>query len=272
MADSGWGQVRPRYATKGSRHCHRTDLLKTSFRSETGIRSKLNLLDLDACMPPRDLRFSNLLLNAPCFNLPIYLVGGFCDLILRKASPDFDFVIEGDALQLAHALASQYGGKVTSHRQFGTAKWQINSIRQKLMESRDEFSILDPFDLPESIDLISARTEFYDHPTALPTVKQSSIKLDLHRRDFTINTLALRLDGAHYGDLYDFWGGLADYAPVWCVCCILCLSWMIPPPASCAQYDLNSASLQARTAHPKFLMTVGLLQQTSGDQFVMNWN
>jgi tRNA nucleotidyltransferase (CCA-adding enzyme) len=41
-------------------------------------------------------------------------------------------------------------------------------------------------------------------------VERSSIKLDLHRRDFTINTLALRLDGHHYGELHDYWGGLDD--------------------------------------------------------------
>ncbi len=64
--------------------------------------------------------------------------------------------------------------------------------------------------LPPFIDLITARTEFYTHPTALPTVEQGSIKLDLHRRDFTINTLALRLDGHHYGELHDYWGGLND--------------------------------------------------------------
>ena len=60
------------------------------------------------------------------------------------------------------------------------------------------------------MDLVSARTEFYTHPTALPTVERGSIKLDLHRRDFTINTLALRLDGRHYGELHDYWGGLDD--------------------------------------------------------------
>jgi tRNA nucleotidyltransferase (CCA-adding enzyme) len=48
------------------------------------------------------------------------------------------------------------------------------------------------------------------HPTALPTVERGSIKLDLHRRDFTINTMALRLDGYHYGELQDYWGGLND--------------------------------------------------------------
>ena len=64
--------------------------------------------------------------------------------------------------------------------------------------------------LPPFLDLISARTEFYTYPSALPTVETGSIKLDLHRRDFTINTLALRLDGYHYGDLHDYWGGLND--------------------------------------------------------------
>jgi len=69
---------------------------------------------------------------------------------------------------------------------------------------------LNPADLPNTLDLISARTEFYEKPTALPTVERGSIKLDLHRRDFTINTLALRLDGRHYGELHDYWGGLND--------------------------------------------------------------
>ena len=64
--------------------------------------------------------------------------------------------------------------------------------------------------LPETLDFISARREFYTHPTALPTVESGSIKLDLHRRDFTINTLALRLDGHHYGILHDYWGGYKD--------------------------------------------------------------
>jgi tRNA nucleotidyltransferase (CCA-adding enzyme) len=41
-------------------------------------------------------------------------------------------------------------------------------------------------------------------------VESGSIKLDLHRRDFAINTLALRLDGRHYGELHNYWGGLND--------------------------------------------------------------
>jgi len=64
--------------------------------------------------------------------------------------------------------------------------------------------------LPEHLDLITARTEFYERPAALPTIESSSIKMDLHRRDFTINTLALRLDGEHFGEIIDHWGGLVD--------------------------------------------------------------
>ena len=104
-------------------------------------------------------------------------------------------VVEGDAIALGKALGKKYGGRVTSHKRFGTAKWFLS-------ESLD-LGI-------ETLDLISARTEFYEHPTALPTVERGSIKLDLHRRDFTINTLALRLDGHHYSELHDYWGGLAD--------------------------------------------------------------
>jgi hypothetical protein len=64
--------------------------------------------------------------------------------------------------------------------------------------------------VPHAIDFVTARTEFYTRPTALPEVERSSIKLDLHRRDFSVNTLAIRLDGAHLGKLLDFYGGRRD--------------------------------------------------------------
>jgi tRNA nucleotidyltransferase (CCA-adding enzyme) len=121
-----------------------------------------------------------------------------------------DFVVEGDGILLAEALAEKYGGRVTCHRKFGTAKWHINSIKKALLDQFGTETTLDYSTLPSSIDLISARTEFYEKPTALPTVKSGSIKLDLHRRDFTINTMAVRLDGHHFGELYDYWGGLND--------------------------------------------------------------
>jgi tRNA nucleotidyltransferase (CCA-adding enzyme) len=143
-------------------------------------------------------------------NLPIYLVGGLVrDLLLGHPSHDLDIVIEGDAIRIASDLASKFGGKVVSHRRFGTAKWELKEIRSVLAEKLGiENSAA--VDLPEFLDLISARTEIYERPTALPTVESSSIRLDLQRRDFTINTLAIRLDNGHYGELIDLFGGLAD--------------------------------------------------------------
>ncbi|HID87882.1 MAG TPA: CBS domain-containing protein [Anaerolineae bacterium] len=122
----------------------------------------------------------------------LYIVGGFVrDLLLGVAeSVDLDLVVDGDAIALARRLAEKEGGRVHGHARFGTAKW-----------------ILSP-DL--SLDFVTARTEFYEHPTALPSVERGSIKSDLHRRDFTINTMAICLDEAHYGQLLDFYGGEQD--------------------------------------------------------------
>jgi tRNA nucleotidyltransferase (CCA-adding enzyme) len=63
---------------------------------------------------------------------------------------------------------------------------------------------------PASLDFVTARTEFYAEPSALPTVEHSSIKQDLHRRDFTINTLAICLNPDRWGELLDFYGGERD--------------------------------------------------------------
>ena len=140
----------------------------------------------------------------------LYIVGGFVrDLILNAPSADYDIVVEGDAIGLARSLAVAYGGRESSHQRFGTAKWQLDLGNRQLCAALESES-LEANSLPEYLDFVSARTEFYTHPTALPSVQRGSIKLDLHRRDFTINTLALRLDGRYYGQLLDHWGGGRD--------------------------------------------------------------
>jgi tRNA nucleotidyltransferase (CCA-adding enzyme) len=121
--------------------------------------------------------------------LPLYIVGGSVrDLVLGRPLNDFDLTVEGDAIALARSLAAKHGGGVTAHTKFGTAKWFL------------------PADLKEqhnTLDLISARSETYKHPAALPTVAVGSIADDLRRRDFTINAMAIRLDGDHFGELRD---------------------------------------------------------------------
>jgi len=126
----------------------------------------------------------------------LYFVGGFVrDLLLGQPNFDVDLVVEGDAIALARRLAHEKEGRVRSHARFGTAKW--------ILDNPAEFGIA-------SVDFVTARTEFYGHPTALPEVERSSIRQDLLRRDFTINTLAVCLDPGHWGELLDFYGGEED--------------------------------------------------------------
>lgn len=214
MTESGWGQIPVIHPETNEIMgiVTRTDLLKI-LSKEPQQRSNRNLAQkLEAALPASRLALLRAIAETGrSQQMAVYIVGGFVrDLILGRPSLDFDVVVEGDAIALAKLLASRFGGHITSHSRFGTAKWSIGECKPEVAHRLAGNGDLDPSDLPESLDLISARTEFYDYPTALPKVERSSIKLDLHRRDFTINTLALRLDGHHYGELLDFWGGLND--------------------------------------------------------------
>ncbi|MCU0488473.1 MAG: CBS domain-containing protein, partial [Anaerolineales bacterium] len=210
MTESGWGQIPVVHPESGEiiAIVTRTDLLKT-LAPETRLAGQQNLaLRLEAALPPERLELLKAIAaTAHAQHMAVYIVGGFVrDLWLNRPSLDFDLVVEGDAISLAKSLAHIYGGRVTSHARFGTAKWRLaDSTFEKAIPKEP----VNGADL-HSVDLVSARTEFYTYPTALPTVERGSIKLDLHRRDFTINTLALRLDGRHYGELHDYWGGLSD--------------------------------------------------------------
>lgn len=121
----------------------------------------------------------------------VYCVGGFVrDLFLNVPNFDVDLVVEGDGHQLAMGLAAKLGGKVRVHERFGTA---VVFLGEGI-----------------KIDVATARREYYEFPAALPMVEQSSIKEDLYRRDFTINTLALCLNPDKHGDLIDYFGGRKD--------------------------------------------------------------
>lgn len=214
MAATGWGQipVMDSETNKIMGIVTRTDLLKNLVYKDGTSLPVVNYADLlEKALPPCRLALLRQIIElSRQDHQALYIVGGFVrDLLLHIPSQDFDIVVEGDAIHLARQLAEKYGGKVTAHRRFGTAKWQIKEVHDSL---RIQLGCTpgDSADLPEALDLISARTEFYDRPTALPIVESSSIKQDLHRRDFTINTLALRLDGSHFGELQDYWGGLND--------------------------------------------------------------
>ena len=121
----------------------------------------------------------------------VYAVGGFVrDLLLRVENFDIDIVVEGDGIRFAEEFEKKFPCRIRTHKKFGTA------------------IILFPDGL--KIDVATARWEVYDSPAALPTVESASIKMDLYRRDFTINTLAIQLNPESFGELIDFFGGVKD--------------------------------------------------------------
>jgi len=120
----------------------------------------------------------------------LYLVGGVVrDLLLGQPNFDLDLVVEGNAIDLGRQLIQAKQGKLTTHPRFNTAKLQWDRW---------------------SVDLATARSETYAKPGALPTVKPGSIRDDLVRRDFTINTMAICLNPSRYGELIDLHGGMDD--------------------------------------------------------------
>ena len=121
----------------------------------------------------------------------LYAVGGFVrDLLLGVPNVDLDLIVEGHGIRFAKDLARQYKARVTPHERFGTATVA--------------------FPDGHTFDVATARSESYDAPAALPRVRRSSIREDLCRRDFTINTLAIRLNAPRFGELVNHHGGRRD--------------------------------------------------------------
>lgn len=125
--------------------------------------------------------------------LTIFLVGGVVrDLLLRNPNSDLDILVEGEGIPLAERVAQEVGGRVVSHAKFHTATVTVpNGV---------------------SFDFATARTEFYQYPAALPTAEHSSVREDLYRRDFTINAMAMQLNGDAPGRVLDPFGGSQDLA------------------------------------------------------------
>ena len=125
------------------------------------------------------------------FGYGAYVVGGFVrDLFLYRSDEDVDIVIEGDGIAFAKKYAKLEGARIHTYEKFGTA----------VIIFPDGYKV----------DIASARLEYYQFPAALPIVEMSSIKLDLFRRDFTINTLAIQLNSEKFGTLIDFFSARKD--------------------------------------------------------------
>lgn len=184
----------------------RTDLLNVLVRREEKLKSRFRD-PLQEPIPARTRniakflqeRLSEALLGilkdigraADETGVNVFVVGGFVrDLFLYRANEDIDIVIEGDGIAFAKKYAKMAGVRIHTHAKFGTA----------VIIYPDGFKI----------DVASARMEYYQSPAALPIVEMGSIKLDLFRRDFTINTLSIQLNANRFGMLVDFFSAQKD--------------------------------------------------------------
>ncbi len=125
-------------------------------------------------------------------NVECYVIGGYVrDIFLRRTSKDIDCVVVGSGIALAEAVAKKMGkqSKVTVYKNFGTAQ-----VKYKGYE----------------LEFVGARKESYTHDSRKPIVEDGTLKDDLKRRDFTINTLALCINRARFGELVDCFNGLQD--------------------------------------------------------------
>jgi tRNA nucleotidyltransferase (CCA-adding enzyme) len=124
-------------------------------------------------------------------DLRAYVVGGFVrDLLLDNENLDLDVVAEGNGTQFAIEISKAMNGSVRSYESFGTSTVTLENGNK--------------------IDVATARKESYLNPGALPTVERGSIESDLFRRDFTINSLAIILNGDDSFKLIDFFNGQND--------------------------------------------------------------
>lgn len=221
MVDSGWGQIP---VVDDERRMigivTRTDLIKHWVKvhpSASNVHADAPTIssEISEILGDGIAQLIDLVANfARGKQLNLYMVGGVVrDILLNRHNDDIDFVIEAapnadnplehGAIAFATAISAQYGGRISSYQPFGTATWYLDqSVAQTLGVSPEE--------LPELIDFATARNEFYIHPTALPSVYGGSIKLDLLRRDFTINTLAVQLSPNMDYHILDFYGGGRD--------------------------------------------------------------
>ncbi len=184
----------------------RTDLLRHIYGGRPGQREPL--YDLESLQVPTRSRSVAGLLGKRLdeerrrilrqlgavgdeLGLTVYAVGGFVrDLLLGIDNLDIDVTVEGDGIFFAECFAERYECRVRSHKKFGTAVLVFPDGRK--------------------IDVASTRLEYYDSPGALPTVERSSLRHDLYRRDFTINTLALCINNESFGRLTDHFRGQQD--------------------------------------------------------------
>lgn len=122
--------------------------------------------------------------------MEVFIVGGYVrDILLNRPSKDIDFVVLGSGLAFAEKVAAHLNVNANYFKNFGTAqlKWE-----------------------DWEIEFVGARKESYSRDSRKPIVEEGTLQDDQNRRDFTINALAIRIDGNDFGQLIDPFNGVDD--------------------------------------------------------------
>ena len=128
---------------------------------------------------------------AETMHLQAYVVGGFVrNTLMRQDQSDIDIMVVGDGIAFAQKLAPQIGGrKIVPFQRFGTAQIPLENYL---------------------VEIASARSEAYKLESRKPEVNSADLNMDLSRRDFTVNAMAVSLNESDFGKLYDPYNGVQD--------------------------------------------------------------
>lgn len=133
---------------------------------------------------------------ADAMQRPCFVIGGYVrDIILHRPSKDIDIVTLGSGIELAEALCQRIGRRahLSVFRNFGTAQVKYRDGNEWI-----------------EVEFVGARRESYSHNSRKPIVEDGTLQDDQNRRDFTINALALCLNGDRFGELVDPFDGVGD--------------------------------------------------------------
>ncbi|MDR2827678.1 MAG: CBS domain-containing protein [Candidatus Adiutrix intracellularis] len=174
----------------------------------------------------------------------LYAVGGCVrDIIMRKPIHDLDLALDGDLDDFVGQVAQVYRlTKVISHQRFKTAT--LHTIEGLVL------------------DISTTRREHYEYPGALPVIQTSSLRLDLYRRDFTINSLAVVLNVKNFGELLDFYRGYQDIKSG-CIRVLHNLSFVEDPTRA-----FRAVRFEARLGFKISKMTANLLEGAVRNNFL----